>query len=160
MNILDAAKRIVLAFPGSYAGMAAALGTTPHVLRNRVSRSNDSHHLSVLDFVEIVEQAESANVPDAHAPLRVLASHFGFQLVREGHGAGASDLSLAEQLMQAQRTSSELIAAVIQALQDGVIDADELALIVAKRRAAGQANCEVETTIRNLSTPPAARRAG
>ncbi|MGE7136190.1 phage regulatory CII family protein [Luteibacter sp. NPDC031894] len=153
MNVIDAAKRLVLAFPGSYAGMAAAMGTSPNVLRNRVSRTNDTHHLGVMDLIEITEQAESANVPDPHVAIRAMAAHFGFQLVRDGHGAGASDLSLAEQLLQAQRTSSELIAAVIQALQDGVIDADELAHIVAKRRAAGQANAEVEATVRNFTTP-------
>lgn len=151
MNILDTAKRTVLAYPGSYAGMAAAMGMSPNVLRNKLSRTNDTHHLSLLEAREICEHAAEANVPDPCAVARCFASELGFQLVREGHGAGASDLSLAEQLLRAQRRSNEFTLAVIQALEDGVIDASELAQIIAKRREAGQANAEVEETVRSFA---------
>lgn len=151
MNILDVAKRTVLAYPGSYAGMAAAMGMSPNVLRNKLSRTNDTHHLSLLEAREICEHAAEANVPDAHALLRAFASDFGFQLVVEGHGAGAGDLSIAEQLLRAQRRNHELYLSVLRALDDGVIEAHELADIVEKRRAAGQANAEVEELARQFS---------
>lgn len=152
MNILDVAKRTVLAYPGSYAGMAAAMGMSPNVLRNKLSRTNDTHHLSLMEAREICEHAAEANVPDAYALLRCFASDFGFQLVVEGHGAGAGDLSIAEQLLRAQRRNHELYLSVLQALDDGVIEAHELADIVEKRRAAGQANAEVEELARQFSS--------
>lgn len=155
MNILDIAKRTVMAYPGSYAGMAAAMGMSPHVLRNKVSRTNETHHLSLLEAREICELAAEANVPDAFALLRGLASDFGFQLVKDGHGAGAGDLSIAEQLLRAQRRNHELYLSVLQALEDGVIEAHELADIVEKRRAAGQANAEIEELARQFSDVPA-----
>lgn len=153
MNVLDVAKRTVLAYPGSYAGMGAALGMSPNVLRNKVSRTNDTHHLTLLEAQQIVEAAADANVPDAYALVRVIAADLGFQLVREGEGAGVSDLSLAEKLLRAQQRSNEFTLSVIQALEDGVIEAHELADIVHRRRAAGQANAEVEETVRQFSVP-------
>lgn len=151
MNILDVAKRTVLAYPGSYAGMAAAMGVSANVLRNKLSRTNDTHHLSLLEAREICEHAAEANVPDPYALLRCFAADFGFQLVKEGHGAGAGDLSIAEQLLRAQRRNHELYLSVIQALDDGVIEPHELADIVEKRRAAGQANAEIEEMARQFS---------
>lgn len=151
MNILDVAKRTVLAYPGSYAGMAAAMGMSPNVLRNKLSRTNDTHHLSLLEAREICEHAAAANVPDPYALLRCFVGDFGFQMVKEGHGAGSGDLSIAEQLLRAQQRNHELYLSVIQALDDGVIEAHELADIVEKRRAAGQANAEVEELARQFS---------
>lgn len=160
MNVIDAAKRTVMAYPGSYAGMAAAMGMSPNVLRNKVSRTNETHHLTLIEAQEICEQAAAANVPDPYALLRCFAAEMGFQLVREGASAGASDLSLAEQLMQAQRRCNEFTLAVLQAIDDGHIDAAELMDIVARRRAASQANVELEQTAREFAGSPPARRAG
>jgi hypothetical protein len=154
VNILDVAKRTVLAYPGSYAGMAAAMGVSANVLRNKLSRTNDTHHLSLLEAREICEHAADATVPDPYALLRCLAADFGFQLVKEGHGAGAGDLSIAEQLLRAQRRNHELYLSVIKALDDGVIEPHELADIVDKRRAAGQANAEIEEMARQFSGLP------
>lgn len=152
MNILDVAKRTVLAFPGSYAGMAAAMGVSPNVLRNKLSRTNDTHHLSLLEAQEICQHAAAANVPDPYALLRCFAAEEGFQLVREGHRAGASDLSLAEQLMQNQQRNAELTMSFIHAIADGDIDTEELVAIVKARRAACQANAELEQTARDFAT--------
>lgn len=160
MNILDVAKRTVLAYPGSYAGMAAAMGMSPNVLRNKVSRSNETHHLSLIEAREICEHAAQANVPDPYALLRCFAADLGFQLVREGQGSGASDLSLAEQLILAQQRGNEFTLAVIHAIADGDIDTDELVEIIRKRRAACQANAEIEQTARDFSDPAPIRRAG
>jgi uncharacterized membrane protein YebE (DUF533 family) len=160
MNIIDAAKRTVLAFPGSYAGMGAALGMSPNVLRNKVSRSNDTHHLTVVEAMEIVDQAATANVPDPYAILRAMAAEFGFQLVREGQGAGPSDMSLAEKLLRTQQTSSELSLAVIAAVADGEIDEDELALISSRRQAAAQEGVELEEMVRHYATPTPLRAVG
>lgn len=157
MNILDTAKRTVLAYPGSYAGMAAAMGMSANVLRNKVSRTNDTHHLSLLEAREICEHAAAGNVPDPYALLRCLAGDLGFQLVREGHGAGAGDLSIAEQLIQTQQRNAEMTMAFIHAIADGDIDTDELIAIVRSRRAACQANAELEQTARNFAADVPAR---
>lgn len=151
MNILDVAKRTVLAYPGSYAGMAAAMGISPHVLRNKLTRSNTTHHLTLVEAHELCAFAAEAGVPEPYALARCFIAEFGFQMVREGHGAGSSDLSLAEQLLRAQRINYELYSSVIQAIEDGVIEPHELDDIVEKRRAAGQANAEVEELARQFS---------
>lgn len=160
MNILDVAKRTVLAYPGSYAGMGAAIGMSPNVLRNKVSRTNDTHHLSVLEAREICEHAAAASVPDAYALLRCFAADLGFQLVREGQSAGASDLSLAEQLLLAQQANAEFTLSIIHAIADGEIDTEELVAIVTKRREACQANAELEQTVREFSIPAPLSRTG
>lgn len=151
MNILDIAKRTVMAYPGSYAGMAAAMGMSANVLRNKVSRTNDTHHLSFLEAQEICQHAAEANVPDPYALARCFVGDLGFQMVKDGHGAGAGDLSIAEQLIRAQQRNNDLYLAVIEALEDGIIEAHELAEIVEKRRVAGQANAEVEELARQFS---------
>lgn len=154
MNILDIAKRTVMAYPGSYAGMGAAMGMSPHVLRNKVSRTNETHHLSLLEAREICEHADGANVPDPFALLRGLAAEFGFQLVREGEGAGAGDLSLAEKLIQTNKRQYELGLAVIDSIADGEITSEEMDRITEARRLAGQAAVELEEMARGFVAHP------
>jgi hypothetical protein len=154
MNILDIAKRTVMAYPGSYAGMGAAMGMSPHVLRNKVSRSNDTHHLSLLEAREICEHAADANVPDPYALLRSFAADFGFQLVKEGEGAGASDLSLAEKLIENTKRHAELGMEVISAIADGEIAPDEMERISERRLAVSQSAAELEEMARGFVAAP------
>ncbi|WP_426287494.1 phage regulatory CII family protein [Luteibacter sp. E-22] len=154
MNILDIAKRTVLAYPGSYAGMAAAMGMSPHVLRNKVSRTNETHHLSLLEAREICEHAADANVPDPFALVRCMAAEFGFQLVREGEGRGASDMSVAEKLMETTLHTAELSRELIHSLADGEISAEEMERITERRRRATQTAVELEEVARGFVAQP------
>jgi hypothetical protein len=146
VNILDVIKRTVQAFPGSYEGMAAALGTTANVLRNRVSRANGFHQLSLLDTIEIMEQARDANVPDPLATLAALAAHFDMALVAAGKRAPVGDLSLAERVLEYAHASADLGSKVIAAVADGQIDEAEAEAIRELRQQANQAAVDLEQT--------------
>ncbi|NID14351.1 phage regulatory CII family protein [Luteibacter yeojuensis] len=154
MNILDTIRRTVMAYPGSYAGMAASMGKSTNILRNKVSRTNGDHHLYVSELMEIVQHAVDANVPDAIAPLRALAAEFGFQLVREGEGTGASDLSLAEKLIQTTQHSAGLGMAVINSVADGEITPEEMERITEARRLATRTAVELEEMARGFVAQP------
>lgn len=146
MNILDVAKRTALAFPGGYDGLGAAMGMSRNVLRNKVSRSNDTHHLNVLEAVEMMEQARDANVPDPLALLEAMAAHFDMVLVPAGHRAPAGDLSLAERVLEYAHASAELGSKVIAAIADGEVDDVEAEAISQLRQHATQAAIDLEQT--------------
>jgi hypothetical protein len=124
---------------------------SPNVLRNKVSKANDTHHLSLLEAVELMREAEDANVPDPHALLRALASEFGYELVHEGQGRGACDLSLAEKLLVTHQKTSEFGLEIIGAIADGRIDEVEMERISERRRAVTLTAVELEEMARGFT---------
>ena len=157
MNILDVAKKTVKAFPSSYVGMGEAMGISPNVLRNKVSKANDTHHLTLLEAIELMEQARDAGMADPLALLRSIAHEFGYQLVREGQ-AGAGDMSMAESLIEVSRHASSLCIAAVNAIDDGKVDAAERDDLSIKRLNATRAIAELEQAVLAFGVP--AKRAG
>jgi hypothetical protein len=156
MNILDVVKRTVKAFPGSYEGIGAAIGMSPHVLRNKLSKANSYHQLTLLEFIDIMEQAVDAGVPDAIAGARALAHDFGHQLVVEGQ-AGAGDMSMAQSLIEVTRHASELCMAAVHAIDDGIVDDSERQGLAERRLAATRAIAELEQAVLAFGEPAATR---
>jgi hypothetical protein len=150
MHILDVAKQTAKSFPESYEGAGAAMGISPNVLRNKVSKANETHHLSLLEAMDLMREAEDARVPDPHALLRALAAEFGFQLVREGEGRGAGDLSIAEKLMETTLHTAELGKEFIASIADGQITPQEMDRITECRRRATRTHVELEELARGL----------
>lgn len=153
MHILDVIKKTTKSFPDSYEGAGTALGMSPNVLRNKVSKANETHHLSVLELIELVREAEDARVPDPYAALHTLVGIFGFQLVHEGQGRGACDLSLAEKLMQTTQKSSELGMEIISSIADGHVDPREMERITERRRELTRTAVELEEMTRGFTAP-------
>lgn len=151
MNIIDVIKRTVMAFPGSYEGMASALGASANVLRNKLSRANDTHHLYLVEAMEIMEQARAANVPDALALLKAMAAEFDMVLMPAGERRPMGDMSLAEKVLAQTAANSRLATSVIEAIADGKISSPEMSRITELTADATQADLELQEAARTFA---------
>lgn|GEM_PF-3569214 len=151
MNIIDVIKRTVMAFPGSYEGMASALGASANVLRNKLSRANDTHHLYLVEAMEIMEQARAANVPDALALLKAMAAEFDMVLMPAGVRRPMGDMSLAEKLLGQAAANNRLGTAVVDAMADGSISATEMQHIADLTADATQSDIDLQEAARTFA---------
>jgi len=157
VNILDIIKRTVKSFPGSYEGMGAAIGMSANVLRNKVSASNDTHHLGVIEAMEIMEQAKRANVPEALALLKAMAAEFDMVLMPAGVRRPMGDMSLAETVLAQTAANSRLATSVIEAIADGKITTPEMSRITELTADATQADLELQEAARTFADQVPAR---
>jgi hypothetical protein len=151
VNIIDVIKRTVMAFPGSYEGMASALGASANVLRNKLSRANDTHHLYLVEAMEIMEQARAANVPDALALLKAMAAEFDMVLMPAGVRRPMGDMSLAEKLLSQAAANNRLGTAVVDAMADGSISVEEMQRITDLTADATQSDIDLQEAARTFA---------
>lgn len=64
-------------YPGGMEGVAQRLGLNSQTLRNKLLRSNTTHHFYFDDFVRGLHAFEEARLPNWSAPLTALAWQFG-----------------------------------------------------------------------------------
>ena len=127
MSILDALRRSVDNFPGGREVVAIRIGKTGEVLRKELSGAA-SHKLGAVDALTIARLASEAGTPHCYDYAALVAQECGgrFELVTESVPEAASPVAKVSKLVV---ETSHVTTAVIEAMQDGVISDNELALI-------------------------------
>lgn len=127
MSALDALRRGVDNFPGGRAVVAVRLGKTDEVLRKELSGAS-SHKLGAVDALAIARMACEAGTPHCHDYAAYVAHECGgrFELLQEPDAGAASPVAKVSKLVV---ETSHITSAVIEAMQDGVISDNELAVI-------------------------------
>lgn len=127
MSALDALRRGVDNFPGGRAVVAVRLGKTDEVLRKELSGAS-SHKLGAVDALAVARMACEAGMPHCHDYAAYVAHECGgrFELLQEPAAGAASPVAKVSKLVV---ETSHITSAVIEAMQDGVISDNELAVI-------------------------------
>ncbi len=83
LNPLDVLKMSSNHYPGGVEALAARIGMSPAVLRNKLSHGVTTHHLNYPEQVSaILDCLLEARVEDWDAPLHAFAYRHGFMLVK------------------------------------------------------------------------------
>ncbi|CAH1387045.1 phage regulatory CII family protein [Candidatus Nitrotoga sp. M5] len=83
LNPLDVLKLSCSHYPGGVEALAARLGMSAAVLRNKLSGGVSTHHLNYPEQVSgILDCLKEAHVPDWDAPAHAFAYRHGFMLVK------------------------------------------------------------------------------
>lgn len=127
MSALDALRRGVDNFPGGRAVVAVRLGKTDEVLRKELSGAS-SHKLGAVDALTISGLLREAAMPHCHDYAAYVAHECGgrFDLLQEPAAGAAGPVAKVSKLVV---ETSHITSAVIEAMQDGVISDNELAVI-------------------------------
>lgn len=67
MNVLDAAHRIGLEFPGGISGLALRIGRDPAILRSKLNPNSSTNHVSLAEAVLIQSVAGRVDILQAMA---------------------------------------------------------------------------------------------
>jgi hypothetical protein len=129
MNQHDALYKIARAYPGGLEALAAKMGVSVNVLRNKLAPGIESHYPSFEELSVIVEHCDQAGVKDAHMPLHALLSRHGMAafVVPESNQVSEDDLS--QTVCRVMSRVGDVAEAVSTALLDGVITDAEADLI-------------------------------
>src|SRR5690242_14530555 len=76
-NQHDALYTIARAYPGGIEELAARLGVSPNVLRNKLAPGIASHYVSFEETSQIIHLCHAAGVKGALMPLHALMSRHG-----------------------------------------------------------------------------------
>lgn len=145
-------------YPGGIEALAGRIDMSVKVLYNKLERNNETHHLRLDEFEEILRALDSRRVPDAFAPLRALCLRFDHVAVHlpEVHEGPASELAghvvkMASELGDVARDVQEGLA------NDGVIDEAEADRLFKDIDDVVTAALTLKETVKRIKTP--ARRA-
>ena len=129
MNQHDALYKIARAYPGGLEALAAKMGVSVNVLRNKLAPGIESHYPSFEELSVIVEYCDQAGVKDAHMPLHALLSRHGMAafVIPEPNQVSEDDLS--QTVCRVMSRVGDVAEAVSTALLDGVITDAEADLI-------------------------------
>ncbi|MFZ6655176.1 phage regulatory CII family protein [Undibacterium sp. TJN19] len=129
MNQHDALYKIARAYPGGLEALAAKMGVSVNVLRNKLAPGIESHYPSFEELSVIVEHCDEAGVKDAHMPLHALLSRHGMAafVIPEPNQVSEDDLS--QTVCRVMSRVGDVAEAVSTALLDGVITDAEADLI-------------------------------
>ena len=118
MNVADAAYKTVHDYPGGADALAARIGTTGPVLRNKVNPTNDRNKLTLEEAVEIADFTNDDRM------LQTWASRRGKILV----DAEPADVrsSVIDCVLDAQAKEGMLSSVLLSALSDGSINEREM----------------------------------
>ena len=127
MSTLDALRRGVDNYPGGRASMAPRLFKTDEVLRKELSGAS-THKLGALDALALARMACEEGRAHCYDYAAYVAQECGgrFELVAEPTSESFSPVAKVSRLVV---ETSHVTTAVIEAMQDGVISDNELALI-------------------------------
>ena len=120
MNITTAADLTVHEYPGGSPALAAVIGMSPAVLRNKVNPNNTTHHLT------LVEASEIMGVTGNDSVLHALAAEHGYTLSKnEASPSG----SLIGSLLAASGAKGDLADLIADAMEDQRITPNEASAI-------------------------------
>ncbi len=121
MNVLDAAHKTVLSYPGGSEALCTRIDMSAAVLRSKVNPAVKTHRLAIEEADEIM------GVTQDYSILQALAANHGFGLIKLEEVAQPATI---EQFLLASNVAAGDLARVIRdALADGVISKNDLQLI-------------------------------
>lgn len=129
MNQHDALYKIARAYPGGIDDLAAKIGMSPNVLRNKLAPGVASHYVSFEETSQIIQLCHAAGVKGALMPLHALLSRHGMAgfLVPEPTEISKDELS--QTVCRVMGQIGDLAEAVSAAFEDGVVTVAEVDLI-------------------------------
>jgi hypothetical protein len=129
MNQHDALYKVARAYPGGLDALAAEMGMSANVLRNKLAPTIASHYPSFEEVSAIVQLCQKAKVKDALLPLHALLVRHGMAAfeVPQPEQVGGDDLS--QTVCRVMSQVGAVAEAVSTALMDGVVTSAEADLI-------------------------------
>ncbi|MBB1599949.1 phage regulatory CII family protein [Variovorax sp. UMC13] len=126
--ILDALRRGVDHLPGGRPVVALRLGKSDDVTRKEISGTSPSHKLGAVDALAMAVMCVEAGSPNAYDYAIAVATECGgrFELASSNCDGGGTPVQRVTSLV---RETSDVTTTVIDAMADGVITDNELALI-------------------------------
>ena len=129
MNQHDALYKVARAYPGGLEALAARLGMSANVLRNKLAPGIETHYPSFEEFSRIVELCQQAGVKEAHLPLHALLGRHGLAAFVVPEPEEVRDDDLSQTVCRVMSQVGDVAEAVSTALLDGVITDAEADLI-------------------------------
>lgn len=123
MDLLDAFYNIVYDYKGGAEALAARMGMSASVLRNKADRNKDCNKPLLVDADKIMALTGDTRILD------VLAANHGGVFIKIDADAPASDLAVLELVTHVWRANGDVGAAVDSALADGKVEPHELARV-------------------------------
>lgn len=118
MNMILAAARGIAHDIGN-AALAKLLNMSPNILRNKISESNTTHHLTLLEASRITALTGDPRI------LYAFANEHGYICVRLPMSASINEQSFMEHMFDIGEANGDLNKAVRDALTDGVVTRKE-----------------------------------
>ncbi|TAN86147.1 MAG: hypothetical protein EPN14_00565 [Gallionella sp.] len=139
-NLIDAAQRIGMGYPGGIPALAGRMGKHVRVLQAKLSPINDTHHLSLMEALEIQLMTGKADV------LHAMATELGFVAVPlPVPGASSGDLLRSVTRMMAE--VGDYAREVERALGDGRVSDNERRRLAKELTEAVQALVHVQSLV-------------
>ena len=124
---LDSLRRAVDAVPGGRPVVALRLGKSDEVLRKELGGAH-THKLGATDALAIAVLCCEADTPHAHDYASIVATECGGKFVPHDADAPVAR-SPVEKIASLMRETSDVTGAVLDAMSDGVVSDNELAVI-------------------------------
>lgn len=141
MNVSDAFYNTVHDYDGGCEAVAARLGMSAQVLRNKANPNNPSNKPTLDEADRIIGLTGDHRIIDA------LAQNHGFVLVPKNGDAPVSDMAVLELIAQVWRAEGEVGAEVNQTLADGKVEPREVEKV---RAAVYHVEKMLETLVKRL----------
>jgi hypothetical protein len=119
MNAKDAFHQTVHNAPGGCPALAARLGMSPTILRNKANPNNDVNVVTIDDIDRVM------TITEDYAVLHALAQAHGFVLTKIDEQP-SSDMCVLESVTDIWQRVGQVGAEVHKALADGRVDAHEV----------------------------------
>ena len=129
MNQHDALYKVARAYPGGLEALAARMGMSVNVLRNKLAPGIESHYPSFEELSVIIEHCHTAGVKESHLPLHALLGRHGLAAFVVPEPSAVSDDDLSQTVCRVMSRVGDVAEAVSTALLDGVITDSEADLI-------------------------------
>jgi len=121
----DALYNLARKYPGGVEAIAHRLGMSSAVLRSKLRRQVDTHHVSVEEFSDILEKCQEAKLQEWSSPLHALCWRHGHVAVQMPTGVG-SDAALTDLICRAFKENGDVADRISRALKDDKITKKEL----------------------------------
>ena len=116
MSVLDALYTAARQYPGSVEALAARLGKSPKVLRNKLTPDADSHHLTLEEALVIIEMMDCVKPQAADDVMKAIGWRLN-RVIQRHSGAEPHPSSMATQMMIISHAIG-LLAGRLAALED------------------------------------------
>ena len=125
MNILAATRLLTRSYPSGLEGIALVLSKSPTSLRHEISGER-GNKLGAEDVVDMTNAAIAANQDDALVILTAMANNCGCEIRRFREADPRIKLNGMQAISGSAIEFSELIAAAVESLSDGIVTDNEL----------------------------------
>ncbi|MFD1556009.1 phage regulatory CII family protein [Paraburkholderia silviterrae] len=120
MNILDTVHAVAHEYPGGCESLAPRLGMSAQVLRNKVNPNTDTHHVTLMNVVDMTVKTDDDRVLEAWARER------GYALIKLPTPENCADGEVIELMAKTWETNGEIGKEVNRTFEDGRVERHEV----------------------------------